>query len=579
MPSYDLLIKGGTIIDGQRTPRFTGDVAIADGRIAQIGGGLSESHAKRVIDAKDLIVAPGFVDLHTHFDSQIFWDPYCTMSGWHGITSVVIGNCGFGFAPVAPEHRERAMLTLERNEAVRATTMAAGMPWDWVTFPEFLGSIERTPKGVNVLAYMGIAPLMTWVMGQEAKGRAATADEQQRMCAILSEAMDAGACGFSAQILGENSVQRDYDGTPMITDVMAPEDLFAFAGVLREKGRGVVQMIGADLEIFERVAEVSGRPVIWNALVLQSDQHGNTYGSYKDRLNWLEESNAEGKRIFGHAVTCDMDEQFSLDDWNLFDAIPSWRAVTLGDVAERMKKMNDPELRKAIREDFDRYAELRKVDPVAATKAGAGGLFLAIPDMWIAEGRTDAGRALEGYTVGEVADRENKHPIDAMLDLAVSEDLRTVFFREFPRNDPEAMREVVNAPFVLPGISDGGAHMKFLTLGCYPTDFISRLVREQGLMDLEQAHWRLSGYSAMAAGFTDRGFLREGAPADVLVYDYDALRVLPRERIHDFPADDWRLAQKAEGYRQTIVNGAVTFEDGECTGATPGTLLRHGLTT
>ena len=181
--------------------------------------------------------------------------------------------------------------------------------------------------------------------------------------------------------------------------------------------------------------------------------------------------------------------------------------------------------------------------------------------------------------MGEVADREHKHPIDAMLDLAISEDLQTVFFREFPRNDPEAMREVINAPFVLPGISDGGAHMKFLTLGCYPTDFISRLVREHGLMDLEQAHWRLSGYSAMAAGFTDRGFLREGAPADILVYDYDALRVLPRERIHDFPADDWRLAQKAEGYRQIIVNGGVTFEDGECTGETPGTLLRHGLTT
>ena len=179
MSRYDLVLKGGTVIDGQRTPRYTGDVAIADGRIAQIGS-VSGSDAARVFDARDLIVAPGFIDLHTHFDSQIFWDPWCTMSGWHGITSVVIGNCGFGFAPVQPEDRERAMLTLERNEAVRASTMAAGMPWDWVTFPEYLDSVERTPKGVNVLSYMGLAPVMSWVMGlEDAKGRPATADEQR----------------------------------------------------------------------------------------------------------------------------------------------------------------------------------------------------------------------------------------------------------------------------------------------------------------------------------------------------------------------------------------------------------------
>ncbi len=455
--------------------------------------------------------------------------------------------------------------------------MAAGMPWDWETFPEFLDSIDRTPKGVNVLSYMGIAPVMTSVMGQDAKGRAATSEEQSKMCALLGEALDAGACGFSAQILGENSVQRDYDGTPMITDVMSTDDLLAFARVLREKGRGVIQVIGSEVELFEKVAEVSGRPVIWNALVLQSDQHGNTYGSYKDRLRWLEEGNARGNRLFGHAVTCDLDEQFSLEEFNLFDGIPSWREVTLGTVPERMEKMRDPALRQAIREEFDKFASLKEVDPIAATKAGGGGIFLAIPDMRIAEGATEKGRALEGYTIGEVAARDDSHPIDTFLDIALSEDLQTVFFREFPRNNIEAMRELINSPFVLPGISDGGAHMKFLTLGRYPTDFIGRLVRDEGLMDLEQAHWRLSGYSALAAGFTDRGFLREGAPADIIVYDYDALRSLPSERIHDFPADDWRLAQKAEGYRWTIVNGEVTFEDGNCTGATPGSLLRHGL--
>ena len=573
MPHYDLLLKGGTIIDGQRTPRFTGDVAIATGRIAQIGR-VSESDAERVFDARDLIIAPGFIDLHTHFDSQIFWDPYCTMSGWHGVTSVVIGNCGFGFAPVQPEHRERAMHTLERNEAIRATTMAAGMPWDWVTFPEYLDSIQRTPKGVNVLSYMGIAPVMTSVMGQDAKGRPATADEQKAMGALLSEALDAGACGFSAQVLGQDSVQRDYDGTPMITDIMAPDDLLAFARVLKEKGRGFIQVLGYDFELFEKVAEISGRPVIWNTLEFANDQHGNTYGYYKDILKWLEDCNERGNRVFGHAVTCNIESQYSLDEWNLFDGIPSWRDVTLGSVPERMQKMKDPVLRQALRDDFDRISAKQKANPDSPV---VGAFFIAITDTVLAEAKTPEVREFEGYTIGEIAARENKHPVDTFLDIALSEDLGTIFQRIPEETDMEAMRETINSPFVLPGLSDGGAHMKFLTTGRYPTDFIGRLVRDNGLMDLEQAHWRLSGYSAIAAGFTDRGFLRAGAPADIIVYDYDALRSLPPERLHDFPADDWRLVQKSEGYRLTIVNGKVTFEDGECTGETPGTLLRHGV--
>ena len=496
------------------------------------------------------------------------------MSGWHGVTSVVIGNCCFGFAPVSPENRERAMLTLERNDAVRATTMAAGMPWDWVTFPEFLDSVERTQKGVNVLSYMGLAPVMSWVMGMEnAKGRPATAEEQQAMGALLGEAMDAGACGFSAQILGHDSVQRDYDGTPTITDIMAPDDLIAFARVLKEKERGFIQVLGADFKLFEKVAEISGRPVIWNTLEFAYDQHGNTYGHYKDILRWLEKGNAQGLRLFGHAVTCQIDIQFSLEDFNLFDTYPVWREVTLGTVAERMNKMRDPELRQRLRNEFDRLAAQRDAHPDKPV-----GMFVGIPDMRIAETRTRQGRNLEGYRVGEIAERENTHPLDTFLDIALSENLGTFFMSFPPETELEAVREVIHSPYVLPGLSAGGAHMKFLTTGRYGTDFIARLVRDYGLMDLEQAHWRLSGYSAMAAGFTDRGFLREGAPADILVYDYDALRSLPPERIHDFPSGNWRLAQKSEGYRLTIVNGEVTFQDGECTGATPGILLRHGCT-
>ena len=573
MTTYDLLLKNGTVIDGQKTPRYAADIAIKGGKIAKIGK-IQNAKANRIFDAKELIVAPGFIDLHTHFDSQIFWDPYCTMSGWHGVTSVVIGNCGFGFAPVKPEDRKRSMLTLERNEAIRATTMAAGMPWDWVTFPEFLDSMQRTPKGVNVLSYMGLAPLMSWVMGLEnAKGRPATPEEQQAMCVLLGEAMDAGACGFSAQIMGEDSVQRDYDGTPMITDIMSPDDLIAFARVLREKGKGFIQVLGADFELFEKVAEISGRPVIWNTLEFGTDQHGNTYGYWRDILKWLEDCNSRGNQIYGHAVTCNIESQFSLDEWNLFDGIPSWRDVTLGTVEERMQKMSDPILRAQLKEDFDSIRAKQKANPTTPIN---GAFFTAIVDMVLAQAQAPEHQKLEGYTIGEIAKQQDRHPVDAMLDISVSESLKTVFQRTPPETDMEAMRETINSPFILPGLSDGGAHMKFLTTGRYPTDFIGRLVRDNNLMDLEQAHWRLSGYSAMAAGFTDRGFLREGSPADIIVYDYDNLNSLPPERLFDFPENDWRLVQKSEGYRLTIVNGEVTFEDGECTKATPGKLLRHG---
>ena len=564
MPRYDLLLKGGVILDGARTPRFTGDVAIADGRIAGIGR-IAEREAARVFDARELIVAPGFVDLHTHYDSQVFWDPYCTLSGWHGVTSVVIGNCGFGFAPVKPEHRERAMLTMERNEAVRVSTMAAGMPWDWETYPEFLDSIERTPKGLNMLSYVGLNPLMSYVMGQEAaKERPATDEERAEMCRLLSEALDAGGCGISAQRLGPKTVQRDYDGTAMITDTMSPDDLLAFASVLRDKGRGIIQLLGEEPELTERLCEVSGRPVIWNAVVLTADQHGITHGRYKDLLKWFDEANRRGNRIFAQTVTAQNNYEFSLDHWNLFDTISAWRNMTMGTPEERMRKMRDPDLRKALRDGY-------RPGPL-------GSLTNAIPDLTIGECFSEETRGLEGLTVGEVAESQNKHVLDVMLDTALADGLRTQFITPPQQIDMEAMRELANSPFCLPGISDGGAHMKFMTTGRYPTEFLTYLVRENDIMDLEQAHWRLSGYPAMAAGFTDRGVLREGAPADLIVYDYDALKLLPTERLHDFPAGDWRLSQKADGYRLTVVNGEITFEDGECTGATPGLLLRHGRT-
>src|SRR5713101_4446966 len=226
MPRFDTVVKNGMIVDGTRSPRYRGDIGIKDGRITEIGQ-LGAGDGAREIDASSLIVAPGFIDLHTHYDAQIFWDPHCSISGWHGVTSVAIGNCGFGFAPVRPEQRERAMLTMTRLECIPYASMKAGLPWDWVTFPQFLDSLERQPKGINMLPYVPVAPLLVWVMGLEAaKTRKPTAAEEAELCRLLDEAMEAGGCGWSAQSNYPGTVaavQLDYDGTPMVTDVMADE--------------------------------------------------------------------------------------------------------------------------------------------------------------------------------------------------------------------------------------------------------------------------------------------------------------------------------------------------------------------
>src|SRR5690242_20907925 len=276
MAEFDVIVRGGTVIDGTRMPRYRADVGIKDGKIAKIGN-LKSHEAKKVIDAGGLNVAPGFVDLHTHYDAQLFWDPYCTLSAWHGITSVVIGNCGFGFAPVRPAERDRAMMSMTRVEAIPMASMKAGMPWDWVTFPQFLDSVDAAPKAVNILPYVPVSPLLIWVMGFEAAkaGKKPTPEQHAELRRLMHEAMDAGACGWSAQRMlptGPAAVQRDHDGSPMPTDVMHDDTCRELAKVLAERNDGFVQMLLVsgdnlrDRAFYEEVATVSGRPVIMNVV-------------------------------------------------------------------------------------------------------------------------------------------------------------------------------------------------------------------------------------------------------------------------------------------------------------------------
>jgi N-acyl-D-amino-acid deacylase len=572
MSEYDIVIKGGTVFDGLQTPRFKADIAVKDGRIVHIGN-VDHSGAAEIVDASGRHVAPGFVDLHTHYDSQVFWDPWCTMSGWHGVTSVVIGNCGFGFAPCKPEDRDRAMLSLSRNEAVPLRTMQAGMPWDWVTFPEFLESVDRTPKGVNVMAFVPLAPLYGYVADIDLVKAARVTDEQlAEMCGLLIEAMEAGGCGWSAQIAGEiGNVQLDHDGTPMVTDFMGEREVSAFSRALRTVGRGVIQLTGS-LDVAAHMARESGRPIIWNALLADGalNQHGGSAYTHRDAIKQLTYYNEEeGLRIFAQALTTNFVSEFTFEDYNLLDTLPCWKEALLGTVEEKQVKLADPERRKAMKD----------LDDVRGGLFGAGYVTKEIKVNWISSDAPNAQKIkekYEGFTIGEIAAREGKHPVDAMLDIADAGNLKVGFATKLIETPPESMREIANSPVALPGVSDGGAHTKFVTTARYPTELISYWVREHEIMSLEAAHWRLSSYPALAAGLKDRGFLREGAPADIIVYDYERLDSGPQERLWDYPGGEMRLVQKAAGYERIIVNGATTFIDGECTNAVPGHLLRHG---
>ena len=581
MAEYDIVIRGGTIVDGVRTPRYMSDIAIKGDRIAKIGG-LRGGTATKVLDASGLIVAPGFIDLHTHYDAQIQWDPYCTMSGWHGITSVVIGNCGFGFAPCAPNQkdRDRAMLALTRNEAIPYDAMKLGMSWDWVSFPEFLDSIERIPKGVNLISYVPLSPIYAWVMGyEEAKSRRPTEAELKEMCRLLHESMDAGGCGWSAQVNGPNSIQRDYDGTPMITDLLTDEELLTFARVLGERDEGTMELAyrGEGLEerdplgeaamrLFEKVAEVSNRPVLYQAVQPKL----NDPSQHRDRIRWLEECAKKGLRVYGQGQTLRFRMELTFEDWNLFDDAPAWREATLGTPAERKAKMEKPETRAALKAEWD--AGMRP-GPVALTTHGS------IAGLTVGEvGRRDFERYM-GQNIGQIAQEEGKHVIDALLDIVVGDNLQTEFLVPMVETGPEYTQytaEIVNSPYVASGLSDGGAHVKFQATGTYSTDLLTWLVRDEGVVSLEEAHYKLSYLNAFAGGFRDRGYLREGAPADIVVYDLDKLAVGPIEVANDLPGADWRRVQKAEGYRWILVNGQVTLEDGNPTGALSGKLLRHG---
>jgi N-acyl-D-amino-acid deacylase len=564
MAEYDLVIKGGMVFDGTRNPRVRADVAVSRGRVAAVGR-IPASSGARVLDASGLHVAPGFVDLHTHYDAQVFWDPYCTLSGWHGVTSVAIGNCGFGFAPVEPDEREYAMRSMTRVEAIPYDSMRAGLPWDWETFPEFLDSLQRTPLAVNVLPFVPAGPLLVRVLGrQAAKDGVQPTDEQHRELArLLHQAMDAGGCGWSAQRLpptGPAAVQRDWDGTPMPTDVMHDETARVLAGVLAERNEGVMQMtlttddVVHDLAHLEELASISGRPLLHNVVQVFEDKPH----IHRKQLQWLQRCRERGIPVYGQGVTTDAGFTFSFEDWNLYDDSEAWCEATTGTVEERLHKLSDPARRPALKANLPRIAS---------------GPLDAVTILTPASPETEKFRQMSTAQAGEMM---GKHFVDAFLDIAIADRLQTVFYTASAAGSSDLLRELVQDPYVLYGVSDGGAHTKFFTAGRYPTETLAVHVRDNELVSLEEAHWRLSALPASLAGFRDRGTIRVGSPADIVVYDYENLNALPSEIAHDLPGGEWRRIQRARGYRWVLVNGQVTIEDDTQTDAYSGALLRHG---
>ena len=465
------------------------------------------------------------------------------------------------------------MLTMTRTEAIPYESMQAGMAWDWESIPEYLDSLDRAPKGVNCIQYMPTASLMIYVMGLEAaKTRPASEAERAEMRGLLNEGMDAGLCGFSIERLGKHSAQADFDGSPMVTDTMCDEDILNLGRVLRERDEGFIEITQAtghikqDLAFVETLAATARRPILFQAIAAST----RNPDVHRKSLNWLHQARANGLPIFGQAGTVRSGFSFTLEHWNLYDMAPAWRDMLTGTKQEKITKMHDPMIREAIKSERSMHA-LDKNAP------GIGGRLVKLIVQWV-ENKPELEKYV-GKSLGQIGQEEGRHPVDVMVDLSLATDLRAEFLQPEPLFNAEFNAEIINQSlYTFPGVSDGGAHTKFFTGGAFTTDFLRWMVRDEQRVSLEEAHYRLSALPAHAAGFRDRGVLREGAWADVVVYDLDRLDIEPDwigEVTYDLPGGEWRRVQRAKGYRSIIVNGVETFAEDQCTGATPGKLLRH----
>ncbi len=554
---YDLKIQGGTVVDGTGGPGRPGDVGVKDGRLVAVGE--APGRARHVVDATGRVVTPGFVDIHTHYDAQILWDRMLTISPWHGVTTVLMGNCGFGVAPARPEHRELLVRTLENVEGMSAAALQAGMgEWGFETFPQYLDLIDRRGAAINVAAMVGHTPVRLYVMGEDATERPASEDEVARMRAIVAEALAAGAAGFATS---RAPTHVGYAGKPVPSRAAEIGEVFALAGALGDAGRGIMQAtVGMDLFFseFEEIAAETGRPITWTALL--AGMLGP--GSHRGLLERAVQTQDKGLPVYPQVTCRPLMFEFQFSAPFILDSLPAFAPAVAAVEPEAKKRVyRDPDFRRALRES-------------ASVDGGFGGGLWG--RMTIAECPGEP--ALAERSLTEVATERGVHPVDVALDLALASDLEARFRVAVANYEEDEVEELLAHPGTVLGLSDAGAHASQLCDACFSTFLLGHWVRDRGALPLEEAVRMLTSRPAEVMGLRDRGRLEVGLAADVVVLDPDTVAAGPLRRVVDLPAGADRLVADAIGIDTVIVNGVVVRQDGAdalaADGSLPGRVVR-----
>jgi N-acyl-D-amino-acid deacylase len=562
---YDLVIRNGMVIDGSGLPRFPADIGVRHGRIAAIGR--IRERAREVVDADGQAVTPGFVDGHTHMDAQIFWDPLGTCSCWHGVTTVVMGNCGFTLAPCGKSERHLVVRNLERAEDIAAEAMDAGIDWTWTTFPEFLDRVDALPKGINYACYVGHSALRTYVMGERAFETAATEDDLRAMERELRDAIRAGAIGFTTS---RSPSHETPDRRPVASRLATWEEVRRLVGVMGEMNAGLFELAGerfsGDPEGLRAyhvrlrdLAVESGRPVTWGLFSRRDDPE-----VWRTYLDLLEETAAAGGRMFAQVHSRALAVVLSFKTTLPFDRLPVWKDLRALPLDEQTRRLRDPDLRRRLVEAARQRDERRAI---GAEPRPAAYEWIFVFDT------------VEGphRSVADVARERGLDPVEAMIALALETDLERFFLQPIANENQAHALELIKHPRTVVTFSDSGAHVSQIMDASLQTHLLSHWVRAKQALTLEQAVRMLSFEPATHWGFADRGLIREGLRADLLVFDPETIAPEMPEVAHDLPAGARRLVQRARGISATVVNGEIVLRDGKPSGALPGQLLRGPL--
>jgi N-acyl-D-aspartate/D-glutamate deacylase len=570
--ALDLLIRNGTVVDGSGLPRYRADIGVAGGRIAEIGR--IGTAAERVVDADGLVVAPGFIDGHTHMDAQVNWDPLGSCSCWHGVTSVVMGNCGFALAPCKPADREWFARCLTAVEDIPTEAMMAGIDWSWETFPEYLATVERLPKGINYGMYIGHSALRMYAMGaRRGLEEKAGEDDLRRMEAAVTAALKAGALGFSTSRATTHVTPDDRPVASRIADWDEIERLVAAMGAL---DAGIFQ-VGPDLsggqaqkaclDRLRAIALATGRPVMYGVL---STQQGVDPNPWTYQLQQMDETVALGGRVWGQATTRPINAIFSLKSYLPFDVLPAWQEIRALPLAEQKARLRDPETRARL------VAAEAGMKPRGSELQGGGAattdprkpdydnLFPMFGVDW------------DDPSIALLARQRRQHPVETLIDLALENDDR-VFVQPLLNEKPADVLGILKHPRTLATFSDSGAHVCQEMGSSLQTHLLSYWVRNKQQFTLEEAVRMLTFDNASAWELPGRGLLRAGYAADLVVFDADRIRPQLPTVEADLPGGARRLVQKADGIAATIVNGVVTVENGAATGQHPGQVLKGRL--